>query len=189
MQTPASPPPGALHAVVRSQFQYMAFTRTSENEFWVSGGNLWRKHDGKVAPAPEPALSAAPAPVPEDLHTAGFDYEPEFLWKVADTAETRVIHGRQCRLTTATGIAAYSQTELRLWLCPARAADESKVTGLVAETAGGQDRSVAAFVAGEMGRRTGIVLLALEETTEPAIAPVIVRKTETVVLDSEAVKQ
>jgi len=174
-QAAATPPPGALHAIIRSEFQYVSTTRTTDTEYWISAGQILRKRDKQLTPVPEPSF-AKPAPQPEDLHTAGYTYEPEFTWQLTDTAETRVLNGRECRLTTATGIAEFAQTDLRLWFCPSQSGDERKVSSLVAQMAGRPYPAVARYVAGELERRTGSVLLQLEETADTPIAPLIVWK-------------
>jgi hypothetical protein len=183
-QAPEAVPPGALHVAVRSEFNYLGSARTAQGDFWVSGNKLWRKRGAQVVPYQGFPGGTARPDGPEDLHTAGFDYRPEFFWNTNDTDETRTILGRDCRLTTATGTAAYAQTELRLWFCASRGEEESAVSGLLSETAGGQYRGIAVFAAEEARRRAGRVLLALEETTEPSIAPVQTRKMEATAMDS-----
>ena len=112
------------------------------------------------------------------MHTAGFQYQPDFLWEVKDLAETQAIHGRSCRLAVAGGIAEYAQTAIRLWLCPSQDASERAVSDLVLRSANFAYRAILPFLAAEVARRPGVVLLRLEETIAPAIAPTMLRRVE-----------
>jgi hypothetical protein len=198
-QAAAQPPP-ALHATVQSEFLFLASTRTTAAEYWISGGKVYEKRGERIRierqdlgvswfidpqkssyverkrPPDNPAVRSADAS--EDIHTIGFDYEPEFKWDVQDTAESRVIHGRTCRLTVATGTAPFAETTLRLWFCSAPQENERKLSDLLLDVSGIRYREITAFVASQLKQRSGAVLLLLEESTEPPIAPVMKRKVE-----------
>ncbi len=148
----AGQPPVALHATVRSDFVYLASTRTTAAEYWISGDKLYEKRGEQIRidrrdlgltwmidPQKSsyverkipPDSPAPPAAAQEDVHTLGFDYQPEFVWDVKDTAETQVLHGRICRLTVATGIAEFAETTLRLWFCPTAQEDQRRLNNVL----------------------------------------------------------
>lgn len=55
----------------------------------------------------------------EDLRFAGFDYKPEFEWKIIDTREKeKIMHGLLCKKFLLIGIADYAHLELNLWVSP-----------------------------------------------------------------------
>lgn len=202
--TAADSPPAAAHATIDTQFIYLGSTRTSSIEYWTtadmtresrSGNTRIIRHDlgvvwtvfAKLSGYREEKLREQPDAEPETIYNRGFNYQPKFQWQVAETGESRTIAGRMCRLSAARGIAEYAETNLRLWLCEAKdAAAERRLSELAARTLGGQYGDIAEFARETAIKHEGRVLLAAEETTEPPIAPVMVRKTEVRSLENAA---
>jgi hypothetical protein len=203
----AAQPPTALHATVRSDFVYLASTRTMAAEYWISGDKLYEKRGEQIRidrrdlgltwlidPQKSsyierkmpPDSPAPPAAAQEDVHTLGFDYQPEFVWDVKDTAETQVLHGRVCRLSVATGIAEFAETTLRLWFCPTAQEDQRRLNNVLVGSSGIRYRGIAGFVASQLKQRPDTALLLMEETTEPPIAPVMKRKVQVGTLEITA---
>jgi hypothetical protein len=193
-QTAGQAEPAALHATVQRDFTFLESTRTTEVEYWIGDDGIFEKRGEQVRidrrdlgvtwlidsrkgayseqrrPAPAPAATAR-GDAAEDMHTAGFDYEPEFIWQVKDTGERQALLGRDCRLTVATGVADFAETELRLWLCAsAEGQAERQVNDLVLRQARFPFRDMGAFVAAELARRAGVLLLLAEARTDPPIS-------------------
>ncbi len=184
---PSSAPPPDLHVVVSSQFHYLSSVRPTTLDVWMSDGKRATKIGDRVAirredlgvtwridvkggTYTEDKIVASPPPEPakEDIHTAGFEYEPEFDWQLAETGEKSTIAGRPCRRTVATGDADYAQTTVSFWSCDAIAGVGHRVTDLVVGML--RSRSAAKMVA-DTAAKSGAWVLSVEETQEPAIAP------------------
>jgi len=201
-QATSQAPMMALHVAVQRDFTFLESTRTTAVEYWISGERTHEKRGEQVRIVrgdlgltwvidprkgayyeqrrPVQAPAAAPGAAPsEDLHTVGFDYEPEFIWEVKDTGEGQSLLGRDCRLTVATGVAEFAETTLRLWFCPsAGPKTERPLNDLVLGLAGFPFRDIGAFVTSQLARRPEALLLRVEATTDPAISPLMVHKVQ-----------
>ncbi len=179
--------PPALNATLQSDFTYLASTRTTTAEYWIAADRSYEKLRDRVrverfdaAAKPEAQAQAAP-----DLRMAGYDYEPEFTWEVKETGETQLFHGRTCRLTTAAGLADYAETSLRLWFCPAQdTALERRLSGMFPRVMALRYAGISGFILKQAASRPDQLLVQVEETTEPPIAPAMVRKARIVKLET-----
>jgi hypothetical protein len=126
---------GDIHAVVEGSRTYMDFTRKTVNEYWLSGEKIYRKaetylfitrkdlgvewsvnlkdntyYERKIE-AEEPF-----APEKEDIHTLGWEYNPQYDWDIRETGEAKDINGYSCQHVVARGDADFSEITLHLWL-------------------------------------------------------------------------
>jgi len=187
-------PRDALHLVVESRFTYMASTRPTTYERWIAENMTYEKSgnwiiiirgdravrwvidtqkrtysETPVAPQREPAK---PGTATEDIHSAGFDYEPEFAWTVTKTAETATMHGRNCGKTSAEGIADFAGIRMDLWLCRSKEPSlESKANAPLIDMARLRYENPATFLRDFLSRQPDMVLMSLEATVDPPIAP------------------
>jgi len=194
----ASPGPPDLHVVIRSEFVYMAMTRSLSQEWWLSEGKssatqgdrvtivredlgvTWRVSPKagtytEVKRAPNAAAPAGP-PVTQavDIHTAGYDWEAAYDWDVKPSGKTATLAGRPCREFVATGDADFAEADVSFWACdPALGATRSP-TDLVANGLRGE--STKRMILDTLAKNGGAWLLAAEERQEPAIAPTMVMR-------------
>jgi len=187
---PLQEQPAALHFVVDRQRIFMASTQATTTEYWITDDKTYEKRGARVtiirkdlgvrwvintqnATYSETRLTS-PAKNQtrvEDIHTAGFNYEPEFAWAVADSAEASTIDGRACRLTVATGTDDFADMTLKLWLCHTdRPALERKANGFVLESAGFGNQNPVTFATELLSKRPDVLLMSLEATVEPPIS-------------------
>jgi hypothetical protein len=184
----------AIHFVVERQFIYMASTQTTTAEFWITDDETYQKRGAQVIISRKDrgvrwvidtrkgtyseTLLTSPARNEtrvEDIHTAGFSYEPEFAWTVAESTEASTINGRACRLTVATGTDDFAEMTLKLWLCHLdRPALERKVNGSVLDSARFGYRNPTTFATELLTKRPDGLLMSLEATVEPSISPTMV---------------
>lgn len=138
-----------VHAVVESSRTYMDFTRKYTNEYWIAKDKTCRKADTfiwitrkdlglmwsinlrdnsymeeKITPPKKPGQ--APLKKQLDIHTLGWEYNPEYDWSIKKTGEKKDINGIPCELVTAQGEADFSEISLNLWL-----ARDAKIPGSV----------------------------------------------------------
>lgn len=189
-----APPPGALHIVAESRFTYMSSTQTTTYEQWIAEDMTYEKRGNRITinrndravrwvidtqkrTYSETALvpqknSAKPGTVREEVHTAGFDYEPEFSWTVSRTAETAKILGRACRVTSASGTADFAGVEMKLWLCRSKEPSlERKANAPILEMARFRYQDPLTFGLDLLSKQPDMVLMSLETTVDPPIAP------------------
>ena len=196
----------ALHFVVDRQRIFMASTQATTTEYWIGDDKTYEKNGARVtiirkdlgvrwvintqkATYAETHLTSPTMNNTriEDIHTAGFNYEPEFVWTVANSAEASTINSRACRLTVATGTDDFAEMTLKLWLChTGRPALERKANRFVLENAGFGNQNPVTFASELLSKRPDVLLMSLEATVEPPISPtmtysVVVRTLETAV--------
>lgn len=196
----------ALHFVVEGQYTFMASTQTTTAEYWITDDKTYERRGSRVTISrkdrgvrwvidtqkgtySETSLTspAKNETTVEDIHTAGFSYEPEFAWTVIDSADTSTINGRACRLTLATGIDDFAEMTLKLWLCHTdRPALERKANGSVLDIARFRYQNPVTFATELLSKRPDMMLMSLEATVEPPISPtmshrVVVRTIENAV--------
>jgi hypothetical protein len=184
----------ALHFVVERQFIFMASTQTSTAEFWITDDRTYEKRGTRVTisrkdrgvrwviDTQKGTYSETSLTSParneirvEDIHTAGFSYEPEFAWTVADSAKASTINGRACRLTVATGTDDFAEMTLMLWLCHTdRPALESKANGSILDSARFGYQNPVTFAAELLSKRSEALLMSVEATVEPPTSSTMV---------------
>jgi len=193
----AAPPPSDLHVVFTSDFIYMASTRTTANEWWVSDGKSWARQgdrlsivredlgvawranvkagtytETKLPPAGQPQ-GPPPANAEEvDLHTAGWDWEPQYDWTVKASGQASTIAGRPCREFTATGSADYAEANVSFWACDPLPGVSRNPTDIIAAPL--RSASAKRMIFDTLAKQGKAWLLAAEEQQEPAIAPTMV---------------
>jgi hypothetical protein len=181
----------ALHLVVESQFTFLGSKQLTTTEYWITDDKTYERRGGRVIinrkdgglrwvidmekRTYSETQSTAPArnvkSEGEDIRTAGFSYEPEFAWKVADGRKVSTINGRRCRLTTATGTDDFAEMTVKLWLCYTnRPALERKANVLVVECARFRYQNPINFVTQLVSRRPKMLLMSLEADVEPPIS-------------------
>jgi hypothetical protein len=196
LQDQATP---ALHVLLESQFVYMSSTQTAMAEHWIADGKSYEKRGQRVvivrsdrgvrwvidtqkgtysetplAPRAVPPKRGAQA---EDIHTAGFSYEPEFAWTQTESEETSTVEGRRCRLTVATGTAEFAEAELKLHHAVARAPEmECKANALVLDAARFRYAGIGAAASEFLSKQRNALLMSLEATVEPPISPTMVHR-------------
>jgi hypothetical protein len=194
----AAPPPPDLHVVFRSEFIYMASTRATANEWWVSEGRSLARQGDRMSITREdlgvvwrasvkagtytetklpPAGQAAPSPPPDDggkvdMHTAGYDWEPAYDWTVKTSGQSSTIAGRPCREFVATGHADYAEARVSFWACDSLPGVTRNPTDIVASPL--RSASAKKMMFETLAKNGGAWLLAAEEEQEPAIAPTMV---------------
>jgi hypothetical protein len=192
----AAPPQTDLHVVYDSEFIYLASTRTTASEWWLSEGKsmsrqgdrlsivrddlgvAWRASvkagtytETKLPPARQPP---APPAIAEkvDMHTAGWDWEPQYDWTVKASGQASTIAGRPCREFTATGSADYAEANVSFWACDPLPGVARNPTDLVAAPL--RSASAKQMIFDTLAKQGKPWLLAAEEQQEPAIAPTMV---------------
>lgn len=134
-------PAGSLTADVTAKVEtsrlYMDFERKDVDELWLTDGKSYRKFGNRIVITREdlgvrwylePARktyreikleesAGASGETPEDIHTVGMSYSPEYDWEVNDTGEEKVINGYRCRRFYAVGDADYADIEAMYWIC------------------------------------------------------------------------
>jgi hypothetical protein len=179
-----------LHFVVDRQRIFMASTQATTTEYWIADDKTYEKNGARVTiirkdlgvrwvintqkatyaetRLTSPAMNKTRI---EDIHTAGFNYEPEFVWTVADSAEASTINSRACRLTVATGTDDFAEMTLKLWLCHMdRPALERKANESVLDNAGFGYKNPVTFASELLSKRPDVLLMSLDATVEPPIS-------------------
>ncbi len=177
----------ALQAVVQTNFQYLNSTRTTKAEFWiVSQDRTYEKRGNQV----RRMLAIAPPPKEKvDIHTLGFDYEPNFrVVKVEDATGTRTVLGRTCQLATAWAIADYAEAHLRFWLCPQADQREANLKTAVARAVSGRYPNLEREILKLLEARQGQIVLEASSDIEPPIAPLMKFTFQVVSLDAKAIE-
>lgn len=198
---PAASPSRAVHVVIDTERAYMGAVQKAQIEYWLAPDMTWVSQRGRVTISRrdlgvrwrldsakktyvEEKLTppAAETPPPgDDIHTARFDYEPEFDWKVASTGHATVA-GRKGREYSAEGQADFGQTAIRYAIGPHVAfATDPDVNLLLAGLA--RLESVSRFLRETAVKRGNGCLMSYEETQEPAIAPTIIQRVKISTLD------
>jgi hypothetical protein len=192
--TQQAPAPLDLHIVYRSDFVYQSSTRTTTSEWWLSEGKsmsrqgdrlsivredlgvAWRASvtaetytETKLPPAGQPPPSE---PATVDIHTAGFEWEPEYDWSVKASGQSSNVAGRACREFVATGDGDYAEARVSFWACDPAPGVSRSPTDLVAAPL--RSRSSKQMIFDTLAKHGKAWLLAAEEWQEPAIAPTIV---------------
>ena len=197
-------PAAALHLVIESQFEYMASTQASTVESWIADDRTYEKRGARVVinrkdrglqwvidtqkSTYSEARFATPVPraaAPEDLRTAGFSYEPTFMWTVTDTAQTSTVNGKACRLTVVAGTADFAEMTLKFWLCQADSQGlEAKANGSVLEAARFRYQSPVTYATELLAKRPGTVMMSsggnrgTADSAEARIYRVVIRTLE-----------
>jgi hypothetical protein len=186
---PVQPPPSDLHVVFERQFNFLASVRTTTTEWWLAPaksalkqgdrvtitrddlGVRWRI-DAKAGTYTEEKIApAAPTPPPtqEDIHTAGYEYEPQYDWKVSESGRKTTIAGRPCRQFIAIGDADYAEATVKFWVCePITGISYPINDGLIGQLSSESARTMVGETALKHGKAW---VLGVEETQEPAISP------------------
>ena len=197
----------ALHVVIESQFTFMASTQTTIGEYWITNGKTYEKRGTRVVIvrrdrglqwvidvekgtySEKPATSAPKTEREvEDIHTAGFNYEPEFAWTVSDGEERLIMDGRTCHMKEAKGTDSFAEMTLKLWLChTARPAIERDLNSRVLDIVRFRFTNPNAFVTKILSEQPEMLLMSLEAMVEPPIAGTmahraVVRKVEIAVV-------
>lgn len=177
----------AIQAIVQTDFEYLASVRTTKSEFWlISQEQSYEKRGDQVRRMMPFAL---PPVEKEDIHTLGFDYEPDFrVLKTEDTAETRVLHGRTCQLTTAWAVADYAEARLRFWLCPRADEREAKLNAIVARAIRFRHPNLEREALKLLETRGDRTALQAESEIDGAIAPLIKFTVRVLSLDTKPIE-
>jgi hypothetical protein len=130
-----------------------------------------------------------PAPPPDDarnvdIHTAGYDWEPEYDWSVKASGRSSTITGRSCREFVATGDADYAEAHVSFWACDPLPGVSRNPTDLVAAPLG--SGSAKKMIFDTLAKHGRAWLLAAEEQQEPAIAPTMVIRVRVETLEAAA---
>lgn len=193
---PLQQEPTALHFVVEGQRTFMGSTRTLKAEYWITDDKTYEMRgprvtivrkdlgvrwviDSQKKTYSETRLTspAKKETTVEDIHTAGFSYEPEFAWTVKDSAEASTINGRSCRLTLAMGTDDFAEMTLKLWLCHTnRPALERKANVSVLDGALFSYENPVTFATELLSKRPDMLLMSLEATVEPPISPTMTHR-------------
>lgn len=192
-------PAEAVHIVAESRITYMSSTQSATCEQWIAENMFYEKRGSRVVISRNdrgvrwaidtqtrvysetslvsPNQPAAAGTAPEDIHTAGFDYEPAFAWTVSKPGKTATINGRACTLTSATGTAAFAEAVLGLWLCRSEAPSvERKANGRILEMVRFRYQDPVTFGMELLSKQPEMVLMGLEATIDPPIAPRMVHE-------------
>jgi hypothetical protein len=204
-----APQPTDLHFVFNSEFVYMASTRTTANEWWVSDGKsaarqgdrlsivredlgvAWRASvkagtytETKLPPALPPQGPPPAKAEPVDMRTAGYDWEPFYDWVVKASGQSSAIAGRPCREVTATGSADYAEARVTFWACDPLPGFSRNPSDIVAAPL--RSASVKRMIFDTLAKQGKAWLLAAEEQQEPAIAPTMVVRVRVETLEALA---
>jgi hypothetical protein len=205
-----APPPADLHFVFRSEFVYMSSTRTTANEWWLSEGRSMARQGDRLNIVREdlgvawranvkagtytetklpPAGQAVPAPPPADtgkvdIHTAGYDWEPQYDWAVKASGQSSTIAGRSCREFVATGDADYAEAHVSFWACDPLPGTTRNPTDIVAASL--RSDSAKKMIFDTLAKQGRGWLLGVEEQQEPAIAPTMVIRVRVETLEATA---
>lgn len=187
-------PPPAVHVVVDTERAYMGSVQKMQFEYWLAAEKTWASQRGRITITrrdlglrwrldqakktfveekltPPPTDTQAPA---GNIHSARFDYEPEFAWTLTAAGSTEVA-GRKCSRFAAEGEADYAHTALVVAIGPrVPVKTEPDVNQLLSGLA--RLESVSRFVRDETRKRGNGCLMSFEETQEPAIAPTIIQR-------------
>jgi hypothetical protein len=198
------PPPIDLHVVVSSEFVYMARVRPTRQDWWLRDkqralavgdrvtvfredlGVVWRidTKAGTYTETPRAKPDVTPAAPPaEDMHTVGYQWEPEFDWSVKETGRQSTIAGRPCREFAATGQADYAEATATFWGCTPLGAGMPSPTDAVVNLL--RDESTMKMIRDTAAKHGGFWVLQAEETTEPAIAPTMVLRVKVETLEGQ----
>jgi hypothetical protein len=190
----AVPPPVAVHVVIDTERAYMGAVQKTQIEYWLAPDKTWVSQRGRVTisrrdlgvrwrldPAkktyleePLAAPTAEPSPPANDIHSARYDYEPDYEWSVTPVGRTTVT-GRDCREYSADGQADYSQTTLKFAIGPRLAfKTDPDINQILAGLA--RFESVSRFLRDAARTHGNGCLMSYEETLEPAIAPTIIQR-------------
>lgn len=183
---PTSEP--ALQAVIQTNFEFLSSVRTTKAEFWIiSPDQVYEKRTNNQVRRIMPFT--APAPEKFDIHTLGFDYEPDFkVAKVEDTAETRTVQERTCKLTTAHAIAEYAEARLRLWFCPQADVREARLSAAIAHGMSARFPNLEREILKLLEARPNRTVLEAQAEIEPPIAPLMKFTVRTLSLDVKPVE-
>ncbi len=192
MSLPFSPPASDVHLLVESQFNYLSSVRTTTVETWSSQGKTATKLGDRLTIRREdlgvrwrvdlkagtyiedklPPTAPAPDPRKEDIHTAGYDYEPEFDWTTRETGEKSAIAGQPCRQFVANGDADYAESTVKFWVCePITGVTYAMNDAVLGMMRSDDARKMVVQTATKLGRGW---VLGVEETQQPPIAPTLV---------------
>ncbi len=203
------PPPVALHLIVESRFTFMSSTQTATVEQWITENMTYEKRANRVMitrndralrwlidtqkstysemPLVPQQQSAAPRTVPEDIHTAGFDYDPAFAWVVSKPGKTETIDGRACREMSATGTADFAGIEMKLRLCRGKEpALERKANARILDAVRFRYQDALKFALGFLSRQPDMVLMSIEATVDSPIAQSMYHDVKVLTLEKAA---
>jgi hypothetical protein len=126
-----------VHVKSETSRLYMDFERKDVYELWLTEGKSYSKVRNRIVitredlgvrwyiePARKTYMeikleegSGTREEEPEDIHTVGMYYSPEYDWEVEDTGEEKVINGFRCRLFSAVGDADFADLKAKYWVC------------------------------------------------------------------------
>ncbi len=202
-QASAPLPSPDLHLAVEFQFNILANVITRNTDCWMApqktasrvGDRLIiRRNDlgvtwdvdtkaktyteTKIAP-PSPQLAAR---VVEDIHTLGFDYEPDYDWQVREGRQRSIIAGRPCRQVVATGNADYAEATVTFWVCrPIKDVSYDVNDAVMAQMF---IESARKLITDTVARQDSAWVLGVEEKWEPALSSSRISKHVVKALDS-----
>lgn len=180
----------ALHIVAESHFAYSAATQTTTADYWATKDKT-RERKGNVVIITRRDLGLRwvinsstgkysetrieekvfEQGTGEDLRTAGFSYEPQFSWTSTNSAQS-FINGRVCRSVLATGTDDFAEMTLQLTLCRADGLGlENNANEFMLEFVRFRYRNPVDFAKKILAKSPGWLLMSLEATIEPPIAP------------------
>ena len=199
---PGQSPAPALHIQVHSEFDYMARVRSFDQECWLAEkarrvvegervtitredlGVTWRLTPSTrtytESPRP-PADTAASQPAAFDIHTAGWNWEPDYTWSVRESGQQATRLDRACREFVADGDADYAEAHVTFWACqPTQGTVVSPNDVVLARLRSDGARKI---ILETLASRGGLWVLQVEERQEPAIAPTLVIRARAVTLE------
>ena len=184
-----------VHVKSETSRLYMDFERRDTYELWLAEGKSYSKVRDRIVitredlgvrwyiePARKTYMeiklgegSGSGEEEPEDIHTVGQYYYPEYDWEVKDTGEERVINGFRCRLFSAVGDADYADIKAEYWLCLDKNAAGGATYGAYMRKQFQGDRQRPGLF-DLLRKHDGGFPVFREETIENAIAPTMVYK-------------
>ena len=179
----------AFHLVTENQFTFMGSTQTTTTEYWITADKLYQRRGNRIVITrgdkgvqwtidtqgntySEAQLAATENKAPaEDIRTAGFSYEPEFVWTLTSSKEQVDINGHPCEITTAKGLTDFAEATVKVGLCRTLGRQvPAKVNRSVLESAALRYKNPIAFVMRYVSKHSGMLLMSFEATIEPPVS-------------------
>jgi hypothetical protein len=179
----------AFHLVTENQFIFMGSTQTTTTEYWITADKLYQRRGNRIIITrvdkgvqwtidtqgntySEAQLASTENKAPaEDIRTAGFSYEPDFVWTLTEDTEQVNINGRPCGITTAKGLADFADATIKVGLCRIKGRQvPANVNRAVLESAALRYKNPIAFVMGYVSKHSGMSLMSFEATIEPPVS-------------------